>query len=622
MQNESINELFLKAQMFKADGDRQKALSILREIVRREPENAGAYSNIGMLLHEIGDVNGALEAFRQSIAINPGLAEVHCNCGTAYFSLGNLAEAENSFNKAVELKPGLTAAMLGLGMVQQAAGDLEAAKKTFVDVLRRNPNDPSGHFFLGVIMRQWDRLDMAARCFRNALNFKPDFSPAYSGLGETLQASGLIDESEKCFRRAIELDPSNNIAYSNLFLSMNYNPCCTQEQILAESRKWGDELVKKTEKREGLPLFHNSRDPDRKLRIGYLSPDFCRHPVASFLEPLLKNHDPSLFQIFCYSYGRIQDQHTTRFMSYADQWRDIRKTGDDEARRLIYDDRIDILVDCAGHMADNRLTLLARPCAPIQVSWIGYPNTTGLTTVDYRFGDEITDPVAGKEWYVEKLVRLPECFCCYGPPENAPEVSDLPGEWNGYVTFGSLHTLARLNSAVIALWSEVMTRLPSSRLIIFRTVVNDEIVERLREQFKRHSVDPERIEFVREVPAEGHLSLYHRIDIALDTFPWSGHTTACEALWMGVPVITLSGSRHASRMVASVLTRLGIDDFIAESETDFLTIAKRTAQELASLAMLRKGLRELMQTSRLCDAVSFTRNVEHEYRKMWMKKQW
>jgi protein O-GlcNAc transferase len=621
MERESIKELFSKAQSFRAAGDRQKALAILHEIVRREPENAEAFSNIGLIFHEMRDPGKALEAFNASIAINPALAEVHCNCGTVYLSLNKLTEAKNAFARAIELKEDLTAPMLGLGMVKQAAGDLEAAKQCFVEVLRRYPNDPSGHFYLGIIMREWDRLDMAARCFRNALRFKPDSALAYGGLGETLQVSGLVEESEVCFRKSIELDPNDNTAYSNLFLSMNYNPAYSSVQILQESKRWGDELVEQGRKR-GSVCFENSQNADRKLRIGYLSPDFCRHPVASFLEPLLKNHDPASFQVYCYSYGKIQDQRTVRFKMYTDQWHDIRTMSDDQARKLIVEDTIDILVDCTGHMANNRLPLMAIPCAPVQVSWIGYPNTTGLSTIDYRFGDEITDPVDEETFYTEKLIRLPNCFCCYTPPDDSPEVSDLPAMRNGFVTFGSLHTLARLNPAVIALWSKVLNRVPASRLLVFRAVLNEDIINRLGERFAQHGIGPERISFLKEVPVNGHLDLYNRIDIAIDTFPWSGHTTACEALWMGVPVIALNGNRHAGRMVASVLSQLGLDDFIAETKEDYLTIAERTAREIPSLVMLRKGLRELMETSRLCDGVAFTRDVEHEYRKMWMKRQW
>jgi protein O-GlcNAc transferase len=618
MDRESTNELFVKAHDFHNAGDGNKALAILREIVRRDPFNAEAFSNIGLLLYEMREYEKAIESYRQSISINPGLAEVHCNLGTALLSKGAFTEAEKAFNNALALKKGFLVALLGLGSAKQASGQLEDARGYYIDALRSKPDDATAHYRLGIIMREWDRLDMAEVCFRNAIRFKPDHREAYMGLGETLQAAGLIEESEGYLKKTIELDPDNALAHSNLLLSMNYNSAYGTDELFEAHRKWGEEVIAKNSDSPAISFLYDKK-PDRILRIGYMSADFCKHPAASFLEPVLRNHDPSGFRVYCYSQGNRVDDTMAAFKTFADQWRDIRLQNDDQVRQLIMEDRIDILVECTGHMADNRLPVLAKRCAPIQISWIGYPHTTGLSTIDHRFCDEITDPVEENSPCSEKLLRLPGSFCCYSPLLDAPPVSDLPAMKNGYVTFGSLHTLSRLNPKVIALWSKVLKEIPSSRLLIFRTVLNDAIVKRLSGQFTANDIESNRIEYVREIPEKGHLSLYDRIDIALDTFPWSGHTTACEALWMGAPVITLFGCRHAGRMVSSVLTQLGLDDFIAENETEYCTIAQRTALEIPSLSMLRQGLRSLMEGSALCDDRTFTRNLEHEYRKLWMK---
>jgi protein O-GlcNAc transferase len=618
MDRESTKELFSKAQSYRADGDSNKALAILQEIVRRDPSNAEAFSNIGLLFYEMHDYESAIESYRQSISINPGLAEVHCNLGTALLSKRAFDKAEQAFKNALNLKKNFLVAILGIGSAKQASGDLEGARGYFIEALRIKPDDATAHFRLGVIMREWDRLDMAEACFRNALRFKPDHSQAYMGLGETLQAAGLIKESEVCFKKSIELDPGNTLARSDLLLSMNYNPACGTTELFEAHRRWGEELTAKNCDAPAIS-FLSDRNPERILRIGYLSADFCRHPAASFLEPVLRNHDPSGFQVYCYSQGNRVDDTTAAFRTFADKWRDIRFQNDSQVRQMIMEDQIDILVECTGHMADNRLPVLAKRCAPIQISWIGYPHTTGLSTIDHRFCDEITDPVTEDSSSSEKVLHLPGCFCCYAPPLDAPPVSGLPAMKNGYVTFGSLHTLSRLNPGVIALWSKVLKEIPSSRLIIFRTVLNDTIIKRLSGQFVSNGIEENRIEFVNEIPKNGYLSMYDRIDIALDTFPWSGHTTACEALWMGVPIVTLFGSRHAGRMVSSVLTRLGMEDFVAENESEYIAIAQRTALEILSLNMLRQGLRTLMEGSVLCDDRTFTRNLEHEYRKLWMK---
>ncbi|MBN1129001.1 MAG: tetratricopeptide repeat protein [Chitinispirillaceae bacterium] len=619
MASESIQELFSKAQFFRKSGDNQKALAILREIVRREPSNAEALSNIGLLLYEMDDIDAAIATYRQSLAVNNSLPEVYCNLGTALLSKGDLAGAKKAFQDALHRKKGFVVALIGLGSVNHAVGDLESAKRHFVEALRIQPGDATAHFKLGAVMREWDRLDMAITCFRNTLRFRPENGVAYTCLGESLQASGRIEESEVCFRKAIELDPGNHLAWSNLFLSMNYNPAYSPIQIAEAHRKWGEELCRAAAGSGEGPVFPKKNETNRTLNLGYLSSDFCRHPAASFLEPLLENHDPSQFKVFCYSQGRIRDAKTERFRLIADQWRDIRELADEQVRAGMLQDKIDILIDCTGHMADNRLPVLARRIAPVQVSWIGYPNTTGLPTIDYRFGDETTDPVTEEPPCTERIVRLPNCFCCYAPPSDAPEVGDPPAAKNGFVTFGSLHTPARLNSEVIRLWSKALARAPGSRLLVFRTLLNDEIIARLVDRFALEGIDPARIDFVREVPPQGHLEIYRRIDVMLDTLPWSGHASACEALWMGVPVITMRGDRYAGRMVASVLTQLGLEDFIAESPEEFCAIAVKMAQEITSLGMLRNGLRELMDGSPLCDARAFTLQVEHEYRRMWLK---
>ena len=464
-------------------------------------------------------------------------------------------------------------------------------------------------------MRAWDRLDRAAACYRNTLTLQKDHLPALINLGETLQAAGETDASERCLRSAIAgARPSSAnaaLAWSNLLIAMQYNPRYSAEELFHAHRQWGERLEARI---PAAPAGSRRTAAGKKLRIGYVSADFCNHPAGRFLEPLLRFCDRSGFELFCYATGKIRDDATKRLAGYADGWRDIRECSDPAAAAGIRSDRIDILVDCTGHMADNRLALFARRCAPVQVSWIGYPGTTGLSRIGYRFTDAIADPPGAEAFFTERLVRLPRVFCCYTPPDGAPEVSPLPALAKGTITFGSLHSPARLNGAVIALWSRVLSAVRGSRIIIFRTTLNDDIVERLRLAFIANGIDPGRVDLQHEPPASGYLSLYDHIDIALDTFPWSGHTTACEALWMGVPVITLRGDRHAGRMTSAILSSLAMDDFIAETPDAFAALATRTAADLPALAAVRQGLRERVRSSPLCDGKSFTEAVETAYR--------
>jgi protein O-GlcNAc transferase len=613
---DSIKILFAKAQSCRVNGDRDGAISFLRDIIAIEPTNADALNNLGLLLFESGAIDQAIDYYTKAIGSNPFSAEAHCNYATALHAKGRMAQAERNFARAIELKKGLVEAYLGLSGIKETAGDFESAKNLLCDALRIRPDNAIAYFRLGTIMREWDQLDHAIACFRNTIRLNPDHILALNNLGETLQAAGEIEESEKCFRKVIALDPDNNVAHSNLFISMNYNPAYSPREIFNAHCRWGERVVCRTGSDR---IFANVNDPERKIRLGYCSSDFCNHPAASFLDPVLKNHDHERFEIICYSQGIIRDSATESFKRLADGWREIRVLTDDAAAQLIRTDAIDILIDCTGHMGDNRLPLFARKSAPVQVSWIGYPNSTGLPTIDFRFADKTTDPPDEEHLYSEKLVYLENGFCCFEPPQNAPAVTSLPAARTGAITFGSLHNVARLNNEVISLWSMTLKQIPRSNLFIFRTTLNDEIISRITQAFAAQGIDAARVTFAKKLPPGGHLAVYDQIDIALDTFPWSGHTTACQALWMGVPVITLKGNRHAGRMVASVLTQVGLADTIAETPDAFISIAKSLSSDLSRLGNLRAALRERMQASRLCDGSAFANIVEREYRVMWRR---
>lgn len=611
-----VENLLKQAKASRAAGEAMKAVALAREAVKLAPASYPALSNLGLLLFETGNIEESIQCCREAIASEPGRAEAHVLLGMALRSKGDSDGAALSFTRALELRADLFEAAAGLGAVRHAAGRLAEAKELYCAALRLRPDNAATHFRLGNILREWKALGEAETCFRNTLKFEPGHANALLNLGEVLQVSGMIEASEEVLRRAVALDPGNDLARSNLFISMNYSPARSPQEIFDAHRAWGAEIFGRT-RQAGGGSFANDRNPARQIRIGYLSSDFCAHPAAAFLEPVLENHDSTRFAVYCYSQGNHADETTLRLRKHASGWRETRELDDDKAERLIRGDAIDILVDCTGHMADNRLPLFGRQCAPVQVSWIGYPCTTGLPTIGYRFTDDITGPPEEQGFFVEKLVRLKSSFCVYKPPAAAPAVSRLPALAGGVITFGSLHNLARLNEKVIALWAGAMSRIAGSRLLIARDTLNESIISRLRSACTSRGIEAGRLEFVRTIPEAGHLCLYDRIDIALDTVPWSGHTTACEALWMGVPVVTLRGDRYAGRMVASILTGLGLEKCVAASEGRFAAVAASLAGDLRSLAALRSSLRERMRLSPLCDGPGFTRLVEQEYRTMW-----
>ena len=368
----------------------------------------------------------------------------------------------------------------------------------------------------------------------------------------------------------------------------------------------------------GIPAHTNDKTPNRRLKIGYVSPDFRRHSVAYFIEGVLASHNRDHFEIFCYSLISYEDDVTTRMRSVADHWENVADMDYDHVAELIRKDGIDILVDLAGHMYKH-LLLFARKPAPVQVSWIGYPATTGFRSVDYKIVDGYTDPPGmTEEFYSEKLLRMPDCFLCYTPEENTPEVSALPALTSEEVTFGSFNNLAKLTPEVVALWSKILQSVPDSFLNLKAARTDRSTTERVKGMFAKNGIDFGQLELIPFTPSfRGHLETYHTIDIALDPFPYNGVTTTCEALWMGVPVITLEGNAHVSRVGGSLLSAVGLKEFIAGSHEQYIETAVKLAGDLERLKSLRKSLRDMMKHSSLCDARRFTENLEASYRRVW-----
>ena len=376
-------------------------------------------------------------------------------------------------------------------------------------------------------------------------------------------------------------------------------------------------------RQRGPIVYANAHEVGRRLRIGYVSGDFCRHSVAYFLQPLLRNHDHEAVEVFCYAEVARPDDKTQRLREFADQWLTTVGMTDDALAKRITEDRIDILIDLAGHTGKNRLRVFARKPAPIQVTWLGYPNTTGLSSIDYRLVDDITDPESVCDTFAsETLMRLQGGFLCYDPVADAPQPALPPSLTTGGVTFGSFNNPAKISNATLDVWAALLVRRPDARLLLKGLPFADadtraSLLARLGER----SVAAERIELIAWSPSPAdHLALYHRVDIALDTFPYNGTTTTCEALWMGVPVVVRRGDRHASRVGASLLSQIDLTDFIASSAEEYVEIALRLANDPARLSDLRHSLRPRMAASSLCDGRTFARKIEAAFRIMW--QQW
>lgn len=428
-------------------------------------------------------------------------------------------------------------------------------------------------------------------------------------------AKGALEE----LRRRLTECPGDAAAHSQMLLVSHYG-APGRRSLYDEHRRWADLHAKIAAEAR----FDNDMDPGRRLHIGYVSADFrYSHPVTYFIAPVLREHDRRDFLVTCYSNSAPPDSATERMCGLADRWRDIYGWSDENAAAQVRADAIDILVDLSGHCGGNRLLLFGRRPAPVQVTWLGYPDTTGLRTMDYRLTDAIADPEGESDAYhSEKLVRLKSGFLCYEPPAEAPPVSALPSWFSGAITYGSFQYPAKITPEAIRIWAEVLRRVPRSRLLLHHcfsdyAMPGGRVRTRIVGLFAEQGIGEERLHFIGDVPLRRHLELYSHVDIALDTFPYSGTTTTCEALWMGVPVVTVEGCCHAGRVSTDILIRAGLAGLVSNSTAGYLERAVGLAADLDGLAQVRAALRPTMARSPLLDAAGFTRNLEAEYRTMW-----
>jgi predicted O-linked N-acetylglucosamine transferase (SPINDLY family) len=595
-----------------------EAITAYREAIRINPDYAEAHSDLGAVYFEQSRFDEAMIAYREAIRIKPDLATPHSNLGAILYRQGRLEEATRACREAVRIKPDYAEAHCNLGCVLFDCRQYDEASAALLRAIRIKPDLAEAHSNLGKVLRDLGQIDEAVKACRRALGIKPRYAEAHMNLGAGLCDQGLIEEAAAAYRAAVEPDPGFAEAGSGMLACLNYSDNVLPAVLYEAHHAWGQV--------HGRPLpqpdsFANARSHNRRLRVGYVSPDFRQHSVAYFLEPLLRCHDRDAIEVFCYAEVTWPDARTEQFKNLADRWVTTAGMSDEALAEHIRSDRIDILVDLAGHTAKNRLPVFASKPAPVQVTWLGYPNTTGLAAIDYRLVDAVTDRDARDQAVcTETLTRLPDGFLCYGPPGDAPQPAAPPHVSSGAVTFGSFNNPSKLSAATIDAWARLLARLPTARLLLKGkpfacAVTRASFLERLR----RRGVAKERVDLAAWLPDETHLALYNRVDIALDPFPYNGATTTCEAMWMGVPVVTLRGDRHAGRVGASLLTQIGLTEFIADSVEAYVEIAAALAGTPARLTELRHSLRPRMMASPLCDAPAFARKIEAAYRSMWQR---
>lgn len=493
-------------------------------------------------------------------------------------------------------------------------GDAERAEDIYEEVLKTNAH-PAIYNDLATIYKDSGRLSKAMEYYKIAIEKTPNEPRLWNNLGLCMMSLGYIDKAIEVLRKVAEKMPDNNLVHSNLFLNMHYLPEVCQSSIFEESRRWAQRKLPQSLAKTD---HNNTPSPDRRLKIGYISPDFCAHSVTFFFEPLLDSHDRDIVEV--YGYGNVNrcDAVTERLKGKFDHYRNIRPLDDKATAELIENDNIDILVDLAGHSGDSRIYVMAYKPAPIQVTWLGYPDTTGMSQIDYRLTDEIADPGGSEKFYTEELFYLPQGFLCYGPRETMPPVVQSPCLERKSITFGSFNNSTKINPVVIEMWSRILKSTPDSSLLLkFKSGRDDEIRKIYMDRFADHGISPDRIATSSWLSDRQHLELYGQVDIALDTFPYNGTTTTCQALLMGVPVITLTGDHHMSRVGRSILTRLGLEFFVASTPDEYVAKAVALASNAEALDKIRSNMRTRMAVSPLCNKAKFAENMENAYRKMW-----
>jgi protein O-GlcNAc transferase len=604
--------------LLRTKGHLEESITYLQEAIRINPKYANTYNTLGLSLQNKGNIDDAIVNYQKAINLNPVFADAYNNLGIIFKDKGQLDEAIDYYQKALHLNPGLVEAHINLGAAFLKKDEPEKAIMCYQEAIQKKPDFADAYYNLGNVLLNKGQFDEAFSYYQKAIKFNPDHANAYNNMGGILLDKGQLNEAEIYFRHALQIIPDYSGAYSNLLLYMNYNSRYNPQDIFSEHLRFAKQFAE--------PLYSkisphtNDCVPTRRLRIGYISPDFRKHSVAYFIEPVLISHNREQFEIFCYSDTIVPDEVTKRIQEYSSQWRNIVGMSDEKAIELIRNDGIDILIDLAGHTAKNRMLLFARKPAPVQVSWIGYPSTTGFSTMDYKIVDSCTDPPGMTEqFYTEKLIRMPKSFLCYLSDKECPEVGPLPALISGHITFGSFNNFAKVSPEVVKLWTKILKSIPNSRLIMKAKSFSDRSTrDNVTTIFIQKSISAEKIVMLPPEPSiRGHLEIYNRIDIGLDTFPYNGTTTTCEAMWMGVPVITLAGNTHASRVGMSLLSNVGLQELIARSPDEYLEITVALSKNLNRLQSLRESLRDRMSHSPLTDARRFTANLEMCYRKMW-----
>lgn len=600
-------------------GEHADSIDALARAVAGRENDAQLRYMLACTQEALGRHSDAVHSYQRVLELDPSHAKAANNLGCVYEAQGRREEAAASYDRALRADPGLGEALYNRANLRRLRGDLAGAEADLRSAAERGPGRAEWLCTLGEVLQlQW-KLDLAEGRHRAALAADPGLARAHFGLGNVLVALGRCEEAEAALRRALELQPDLSEAHSNLLLYLHYHRGDDGARLAEEHRDWARRHAGDLQDASALVAY--DRSPGRRLNVGYVSPDFRRHSVATFFEPLLGAHDRARVRVHCFSTGTVADAVTARIKAGCDAWHELHGMSEDAAARLILGQRIDVLVDLAGHSGGGRPLLFARRPAPVQATWLGYPNTTGLSAVQYRITDARADPPGLTDGlHTESLVRLANGFLCYATEAGAPAPGEPPAR-SGTITFGCFNNLAKASPAVLALWAQVLHAVPGSRLMMKAHGLGAESARRrITAAFADRGIPAGRLRLLgAEDRPQDHLARYREVDIALDTYPYHGTTTTCEALWMGVPVVSLAGPTHVSRVGASLLAQVGLEDLVAGDAQAYVAKAAGLAADCGRLSALRGSLRERMLRAPLMDAKAFAHALEEAYAGMWQR---
>ena len=611
----TIKETFLLAVQNHQKNNFPKAEKLYKEVLKENPNHADSHYNLGNILQELDQTEKAKICFEKAIKIKPNYIEAHNNLGNLLHKFGEFKKAINCFEKAIKINSHQAVPHYNLGNAQKELGDYQKAKNCFLKAIEIKSDYVEAHINLGEVFQELGELKKAINCFKQAIIIQPNSANAYYNFGVSLAKLGEYQNAINYFQKAINLKPDYTRAHSNKLFNLFYLEEVDPKHYLSQAKKF--RLSLKPINSELLIKYQFDVKP-KKIKVGFVSGDFRQHPVGYFLLDMLKYLKNKNLELTAYSNSSKKDNVTLKLKSYFTNWHEITKQNDREIINQIRKDGTHILFDLSGHTAKNKLSIFINKPAPIQASWAGYNGSTGIPEIDYFIGDPIVTPSSEDIYYTEKIFPLPNIWVSFTPPDFEVKLSKPPIIENKYITFGCFNNLSKINNKVIALWSKILKAIPKSKIFLKTQELNNLYKkEMIISNFKKNDINIESIILEGSSPRKEFLSSYNKIDIALDSFPYSGNATSFEAIWMGVPVLTKRGSSFISHSTESINHNSGMSDWIANDEEEYVTKAIKFSSDIRKLSEIKENLRKVALDSILFKGEIFSEHFNEAIWKMW-----